>query len=323
MAMSRVSRREVLQGIATTALVSATPSVLTATGTAGVHFLVIGDWGRDGAGHQRAVAHEMGKAAEQLAARCVISVGDNFYDNGVQSPSDSQWRSSFESVYSARSLQIPWYAALGNHDYRGSPQAQIDYSKGSARWRMPGRYYKVAGADFEAPQLDLFIIDTSPIAYKDSGQVDAAIAMNIRDQDVEAQLRWLDDELDRSRAPWKIVVGHHTLHSGGSAHGDTPQLVTQVEPLLQRHGVQAYINGHDHDLQHIHRGGVDYIGCGGGFEGRPVHAVDGTRFCLARSGFAAIKLDTDMMQLEFRDYLGKNVYTTEISFAGVAAREAA
>jgi tartrate-resistant acid phosphatase type 5 len=179
MDISRISRREVLQGIATTALASATPSVLTATRFPAVHFLVIGDWGRDGAGHQRAVAHEMGKTSDQLAARCVISVGDNFYENGVQSTSDPQWLSSFEAVYSARSLQIPWYVALGNHDYRGLPQAQIDYSKISARWRMPGRYYKVAGGEFGAPQLDLFIIDTSPIAYKDRSDVDAPIALTL------------------------------------------------------------------------------------------------------------------------------------------------
>ena len=93
-------------------------------------------------------------------------MGDNFYEDGVQSTSDPQWRSSFETIYSAPSLQIPWYVALGNHDYRGVPQAQIDYAKISHRWQMPSRYYKVSGGQIGAPHLDLFVIDTSPLVHK-------------------------------------------------------------------------------------------------------------------------------------------------------------
>ena len=39
---------------------------------------------------------------------------------------------------------------VGNHDYRGVPQAQIDYAKASPRWRMLSRYFKVASADIGA-----------------------------------------------------------------------------------------------------------------------------------------------------------------------------
>ena len=87
------------------------------------------------------------------------------------------------------------------------------------------------------------------------------------------------------------MFGHHTIRSGGSGHGETPELVELVRPILERRGVQAYINGHDHDLQHISDGGVDYICCGAGSEVRPVKAVKGTKFCLSRSGFAALTLE--------------------------------
>ena len=36
------------------------------------------------------------------------------------------------------------FAYLGNHEYRGNTQAVIDYSKVSARWNMPDRYYTFA-----------------------------------------------------------------------------------------------------------------------------------------------------------------------------------
>jgi acid phosphatase len=312
--MQRVllNRRKILTSIATAAAVSALPRALRAASAASLDFLVVGDWGRNGTKHQREVAQQMGGAAESLGSRCVISVGDNFYEDGVQSTGDPQWRSSFEDIYSARSLQVPWYVALGNHDYRGVPQAQIDYSKSSSRWRMPSRYYKVAGNEVGAPHLDLFVIDTSPLVHQYRDKVHSAIAQNVASQDVPAQLRWLDAELAGSTAPWKLVIGHHTIHSGGSGHGDTPETNELIEPLLQKHGVQAYINGHDHDLQHIRRGGVDYLCCGAGSEVRPVQSVEGTLFCESRSGFAAMRSDPDTLSVEFRDFTGTTIYRSAV-----------
>lgn len=308
-----VTRRDAINGMAGALVAAAARPDFSDARERALNFLVVGDWGRDGTSHQRDVARQMGKAADSLGCQCVVSVGDNFYYNGVQSSTDPQWRSSYEDIYVARSLQIPWYVALGNHDYRGAPQAQIDYSKISNRWRMPARYYKVPGAELGAPHADLFFIDTSPLVHKYRENVDDAIAHNVSDQDVPAQLRWLDEELGRSIAPWKLVIGHHTLHSGGSEHGDTPELVELIEPLLQKHGVQAYINGHDHDLQHVQRGGLNCIGSGAGSSVRPVVAIEGTRFCASVSGFAAISLNPETLELQFRDFTGASIYRAKIS----------
>jgi tartrate-resistant acid phosphatase type 5 len=319
----RLNRREVLTSIAAAAALTALPGGLVAAPAAALDFLVVGDWGRNGTSHQREVAAQMAETAESLVSRCVISVGDNFYEDGVRSTFDRRWRSSFEGIYSARSLQVPWYVALGNHDYRGVPQAQIDYTNISTRWRMPSRYYKVAGSDMGVPHLDLFVIDTSPLVNQYRDNVHSSIAENVASQDVPAQLRWLDEQLGNSAAPWKLVIGHHTIYSGGSVHGDTPEAKELIEPLLRKHGVQAYINGHDHDLQHIRRGGVDYICCGAGSEVRPVQPVEGTLFCKARSGFAAMRSDPDALTIEFRDFTGASVYRSTIPRGGVAAGEAA
>ncbi len=315
MSNEHLNRRDVLGGIAAATALAVLPQSLLAAANPAVHFLVVGDWGRDGNSHQRDVARQMGKAAKAASSRFVVSVGDNFYDNGVASVTDPQWRTSFEAIYAAPSLQVPWYVALGNHDYRGTPQAQIEYAKTSTRWRMPSRYYKLAGIDIGAPQLDLFFIDSSPLVHKYRQKVEGNIAANVATQDVDAQLRWLDAELGSSTAPWKLVIGHHTLHSGGSAHGDTLELQQLIEPLLKKHRVQAYINGHDHDLQHIRRGGVDFIGCGAGSEVRPVASVEGTLFCAERSGFASITSSPDAMRLEFRDFTGASLYRGAIAGA--------
>jgi acid phosphatase len=305
------NRRQALSGIVGAAVWAGLSPRTPAAGMP-FNFLVVGDWGRDGSNHQRDVAAQMGKTAASLASACVVSVGDNFYDDGVASVGDRQWRTSFEDIYTAASLQIPWYVVLGNHDYRGTPQAQIDYSATSSRWRMPSRYYSVSGASLGAPHLDLFFIDTSPLVHKYREKVDGKIAANVAAQDVTAQLRWLDATLGASSARWKLVIGHHTLRSGGSAHGETPEIVAAIDPLLHKHGVQAYINGHDHDLQHIRRGGVSYIGSGAGSEVRPVKAVEGTLFCAERSGFASLTSTPDALKLEFRDFGGASLYQATI-----------
>jgi tartrate-resistant acid phosphatase type 5 len=308
-----MNRRDALLTVGLSALSAVTPAAFAREPDSQLNFLVVGDWGRDGANHQREVALQMAKKARQLRCSHVFSVGDNFYDNGVQSAVDPQWRSSFEDVYSARSLQIPWYVALGNHDYRGDPQAQVEYTQVSRRWRMPARYYKIAGSEVRAPHLDLFVIDTSPLVNQYRDDVHGAIAKNVVSQDVDAQLRWLDQQLGASTADWKLVIGHHTLRSGGSAHGDTPEMVQLVEPLLRKHRVRAYINGHDHDLQHIRRDGMDYIGCGAGSEARPVQAVEGTLFCAARSGFAAMMSRPDSLSIEFHDLRGVRLYRAQVA----------
>ena len=68
-------------------------------------FVVIGDWGRRGRWHQREVAAQMGRSAAALGSRFVISVGDNFYEDGVASAADPQWQSSFEQIYTDPALQ--------------------------------------------------------------------------------------------------------------------------------------------------------------------------------------------------------------------------
>lgn len=55
-------------------------------------------------------------------------------------------------------------------------------------------------------------------------------------------------------------------------HGDTEQLKERLAPLLKKYGVQAYLNGHDHTLQHISWQGIEYFTSG---HGTYVAATDG------------------------------------------------
>lgn len=298
----------------------ATTSTATAAGAAGgalvvpPAFVALGDWGRDGLKAQRDVADSMAAAADEIGSRFVISVGDNFYPCGVGAVDDPQWKSSFEDIYAAPSLQTPWYAALGNHDYRGVPHAQIAYSQVSPRWRMPSRYFTVSGASVGIPQLDIFFLDTTPLLASYSEAFQQLRRGRLWIEDAGQQVRWLRSVLTKSVASWKIVIGHHPIRSGGH-HGDTPALVAAIKPLLELHGVQAYLCGHDHALQHIRDTGVNYICTGAGASAGLVRPVEGMLFRGGRPGFAMFAFEDDELRLTFRDDRGRTAYTASMKKA--------
>ncbi len=270
-------------------------------------FLVIGDWGARTA-VQRPVAQAMGRIGADIHSAFVISTGDNFYTEGVESTHDPQWRRTFEDVYTAPALQRPWYVVLGNHDYLGSPGAEVDYTRVSPRWRMPSRYWRQNITLADGSDAAFFFLDTTPIDH----------LLGLRDEIPQAdfgardQIMWLERELASCSAPWRIVVGHHPIYSSG-AHGGSLGMIEHVRPLLQRYGVQAFFNGHDHNLEHLEAEGVNYICSGAGSEVRPVGGVQQSRFALTRPGFVACTLTPAALDVRFFGQDATSFYQTSIS----------
>ncbi|HTX49238.1 MAG TPA: tartrate-resistant acid phosphatase type 5 family protein [Caulobacteraceae bacterium] len=279
-------------------------------------FLAVGDWGRDGADRQSEVAEQMGLTARAVRARFVISVGDNFYEKGVESATDPKWKTSFEDVYAAPSLQVPWYVALGNHDYYGTPEAQLDYAKTSPRWRMPRRYYSRRETAPDGSSLELFVLDTTPLipdylAHK-------GLAPKLAGLDPDGQVAWFAAALAASTADWKVVVGHHPIwagdnsESGKEGHWGSPDLVAKLDPLLKRHGVHLYLNGHDHELQHTVRGANHYVCTGAGSQMEPFCDTVGADFCSLQSGFIACSVSRQTLRVAYRDWQGNELRVVDI-----------
>ncbi len=277
---------------------------------AALNFLIVGDWGRNGEPDQLAVATQMGIAAQAMDAKFVISVGDNFYENGVATVDDPQWQSSFEKVYTAPSLQVPWHAVLGNHDYHGNCDAQIAYGKTSKRWTMPARYFSRTEKIDAANTVEFFFLDTTPMSKPDADE--PKLHGNAKSQDVPAQVAWLEAALKASVASWKIVIAHHPVYSGGQ-HGDTPYIIEHILPLLEKYQVTAYFNGHDHDLQHLQAGKVNLFCSGGGSKPRvTIRNTAHTKFGLGCSGFIAASLAADRLDVRMIDDRGQLLYTTSV-----------
>lgn len=284
--------------------------------------LFIGDWGRQGCAGQRRVAAGMASLAARWSCDAVVTTGDNFYDDGVLSVEDDHWALSFRNVYSTASLAVPWYACLGNHDYRGDPEAQLRYARRDRRWRLPGRHYaRLLPIDAEHT-LHLIVLDTTPFVEAcwtgDTGcEPRPSVAARA------AQLHWLDATLESSTARWKIVVGHHPVLSGSPYHGSTAELEDLLRPRLERYAVQAYVCGHEHDLQHLEAGGVHFLVSGAAAEWRPTGELPQTRFACPGLGFLSAELGRAELVFRFHDDSGAVIYETRQAHSAPRADRAA
>jgi tartrate-resistant acid phosphatase type 5 len=283
----------------------------------GLNFLLMGDFGRYGQFYQKEVATQMGKAAASIDAQFVISVGDNFYPNGVQSTRDYSWIASYESVYTDYSLQNDWFVALGNHDYRGNIQAQIDYSAISRRWHMPSPYFKKTFDLEDGNKVLVLVMDTSPFidSYYEKG---TDMYENIIAQDTTAQKKWLIQELEKKDdgVKWKIVVGHHPLYSGGKRknNGDTKNFEKKFATIFDTYKVDAYFCGHEHDLQIIKPKGryTTQFLSGSACEVRPTGNREGTLFAAETSGFMTFLLTDSKLLAQVIDAYGTIIHTVTI-----------
>lgn len=287
---------------------SATPDLSNVNKS--LNFIVVGDWGKHGSHSQRLVANQMGQYAEKYHSDFVISTGDNFYMRGVQSVNDPQWQQTYENVYSEPSLQIPWYVCLGNHDYMGSLDAEINYTKQSDRWYLPERYYSVEKKISNHHLAQFVFLDTNTFVtdyYSNKG-----FKRNLKGKDFHKQVEWLDKTLGESNADWKFVIGHHPIYSGGKKYGDTPELIKYVEPILKKYHVQAYICGHEHNLQCLYKDGIYFFISGGGGKPRKAGLKD-TLFSKGTCGFLTLSLTDNNMTACFFNNKGKQLYSTEFS----------
>jgi len=252
-----------------------------------IRVVAFGDFG-DGSASQRATAAAMRKEHARRPFDFGLTLGDNFYKEGSESPHDPRWKSWWEDLYGP--MDIRFYAVLGNHDWElpDSPAAEILYSGRSKSWEMPSPYYT-----FTAGDVQFFGVDTNEVS--------------------ERQLEWLEHALDASTAKWKVVYGHHPIYSAGE-HGDTPVLVERLLPVL-RNRADVYLCGHDHDMQHLKPdGGVHFFVAGaGGAHQRPMHPHPRSLFAKTDvHGFAVIEADRESLSVRFLGDDGRELYRYKI-----------
>lgn len=196
-------------------------------------FIAFGDWGA-GTQFQKDVAQQVIQQYQKTPYDAALLLGDNIYETGnVQ----KHGKAFFTDMYAPLiQSHVNFIVALGNHDVvLGHGAEQVVF------FAMPGFYYVV-----HKPNIDFFVLNSNTFAKDD------------------VQQQWLKKALANSRAPWKVVMGHHPIYSSGE-HGCNPGLQKTLEPLLVKNGVDLYLAGHDHEYERFKPiNGVQHIVSGGG-----------------------------------------------------------
>ncbi len=276
-------------------------------------FFVLGDWGVKGQGNQLPVANEMIRQSKLNKLALILTVGDNFYEDGVSSINDEHWKLSYENVYKELTRKYPWYVVLGNHDYRGNVEAQLNYHSVNHNWNMPGRYYTFIESLPGKQKVRFIIIDTDP--YIPSYYTDPIYKKVIAAQDTAKQTRWIDSVLVTSKEDWKIVLGHHPLYYANAKRPDTSTLVRVMEPLFEKYKVQAYIAGHVHDIQYnlLKNRKVAHIISGSGAKSlMSAPKSDYTLFSSNAPSFTLCSIQNNQLTFKFLDTTGRTIYQNTI-----------
>ena len=168
----------------------------------------------------------------------LLILGDNFYPYGITNEKD--W-----AQYNKLNIKLNTYCVLGNHDYLGDVQSQIDYK--SNNWCMEDHYYKKT-----IDKYDIFFIDTSILTPDYSNINYNIVKSKINKEPLKESaviLNWLTEELEKSNN-YKIVIGHYPIVSFGM-YGLNKKLFETLFHIFKKYDVKCYISGHDHNLQII------------------------------------------------------------------------
>jgi predicted MPP superfamily phosphohydrolase len=131
---------------------------------------------------------------------------------------------------------IPVAPTPGNHDgARGFAAERRQYV---AQWTDPDRAARVQFLDASSYPLHYSFVHRGVFF----AAVDATAVGPLRGQ----QHEWLDEQLEQTDAEVKIVFGHLPIHPF-ARHREREILDdTELESILRRHDVDAYVSGHHH-----------------------------------------------------------------------------
>ncbi len=272
------------------------------------NFIIISDFGRNGYYNQKEVAEKLTEVSLKSGMQYFVTAGDNFQVKGVQSTQDPLWMTSFENIYTHPVTHNDWYPALGNHDYGGNVQAQVDYSKISRRWKMPATYYTVV-KESKGTSVRLVILDTQQMVMAFQGRFsdDERYSLEI----AKKQLAWADSVLAVAKEDWIVVVGHHPVYSAHPSRKNTEELVEHLNPMLKKYNVDFYVGAHDHIFQHLKNpdSQVDYFVNTAGSQVRDASSNEMTVFSASSPGFSLCSATKTDLSMYFIGIEGKPLYS--------------
>jgi len=181
-----------------------------------VRFAAIGDMGT-GKQPQFDVSAAMEGARAAFPFDFAIMLGDNIYGGNNARDFLNKFELPYKKLLDGG---VKFYASLGNHDSRAQSVAYKAFNMGGEQ------YYT-----FTKGNVQFFALDSNYMTPQ--------------------QLAWLEKELEKSTADWKIPFFHHPLYSSARFHGSSVELRLLLEPLFIKYGVQVVFAGHEHVYERL------------------------------------------------------------------------
>ena len=254
-------------------------------------FAVLADTGT-GSLQQYAVGRALAQYHQKHPFNTVILAGDNIYTNGEFEKIKPVFRDPYQDLLGRG---VKFYASLGNHDVRtDNGDRQVEYPD----FNMKGRRYYTHGTG----DVRFFVVESNAL-------------INPNSTDRATQLAWLDRELGASKAKWKIIYGHHNIYSAG-VYGVNEVMRRDVTPILKKHNIKLWINGHDHNYQRSQPiDGTTYLVCGGGgAKLYPVKPQSWTAFAQSVHSFGIVEVYSDQILLTGIDSYGRTIDRGVVNF---------
>jgi 3',5'-cyclic AMP phosphodiesterase CpdA len=160
---------------------------------------------------------------ERLNPAAALTLGDNQYERGAQADFNASYDPSW-GQFKAKTYPVP-----GNHDH---------YTAGAAG------YFAYFGARAHG-RTGWYSYDLGPWHL-------VALDSVLGGAPPRAELRFLRRDLSADRHLCQLAYFHHPLFSSGNAHGGD-HAMRAFWTILQAHGVDVVLNGHDHDYERFAR----------------------------------------------------------------------
>ncbi len=229
-----------------------------------VSFAAIGDSG-SGNADQMAILDQL----NTVPLRFMIHTGDIAYESGTM----NEFEDNYFTVYADLLKSFAMYPAIGNHD------------EGSI-------YRQVFDLPYAARGHNWYSFDQGDVHF---------VALDTNEMSAE-QAAWLEEDLSANQLPWVIAYGHHPPYSSGE-HGSSMEFRQVFGGILEKHGVDLVLSGHDHDYERIApQNGVHYVVTGGGGRGtRAVGTSAFTDFSEQVLNFVYVEIEGDQLLLHAID----------------------
>jgi predicted phosphodiesterase len=283
-----------------------------ATAQTPFRFVAIGDTG--------SASPEQGRVAEQMwqwrgknPFDLVLMLGDNIYGNTelTHGGDPKLFPKKFDTYYKRfQDAGVVFHAVVGNHDM------QTDHAQGEiddkARFGMlgPDGYYEIS----------------TPDSFNVKGKHLAdffAINSELHGPKFDQQTKWLEQELAKSTAQWKIVYLHEPIYTVHGQHGPAVDLRKAIEKTLLDHNVQFVLSGHNHFYSRMKpvKGTVQLISGGGGRHLSFLFNDKCAEISARAYQFLGVELYADRVHFVAIDEYGKTIddFTADEKYLAVSA----